>query len=94
MKITRLLPKPLAIAWQEYDINKLETYYEYHQRIARPCWILIEETGDSTYVRPFQRTACRAGTIEFPIHHECGKVDSCVRFWPTVVRRGSTNRID
>ena len=34
MKITRILPKPLAIAWQEYDINKLETHYEYHQMIA------------------------------------------------------------
>ena len=34
MKITRILPKSLAIAWQEYDINKMETYYEYHQRIA------------------------------------------------------------
>jgi len=37
MKITRILPKPLAIAWQEYDINKLETYYEYHRRIADNC---------------------------------------------------------
>ena len=34
MKITRILPKSLAIAWQEYDINKMEIYYEYHQRIA------------------------------------------------------------
>ncbi len=34
------------------------------------------------HVRPFQRTACHAGTIEFPIHHERGKVDSCVRLWP------------
>ena len=37
MKITRILPKPLAIAWQEYDINKLETHYEYHQMIADNC---------------------------------------------------------
>jgi len=37
MKITRILPKPLAIAWQEYDINRLETYYEYHQMIADNC---------------------------------------------------------
>ena len=34
------------------------------------------------HVRPFHRTACHAGTIKFPIHHECGKVDSCVRYWP------------
>ena len=37
MKITRFLPKPLSIAWQEYDINKLETHYEYHQQIANNC---------------------------------------------------------
>jgi len=37
MKITRILPKSLAIAWQEYDINKLESYYEYHQSIANNC---------------------------------------------------------
>ncbi len=37
MKITRILPKPLAIAWQEYDINKLETYYEYYRRLADNC---------------------------------------------------------
>jgi len=37
MKITRILPKPLAIAWQEYDIRNLETHYEYHRRIADNC---------------------------------------------------------
>ena len=37
MKITRILPKPLAIAWQEYDINQLETHYKYHQMIANNC---------------------------------------------------------
>jgi len=37
MKITRILPRSFAIAWQEYDINKLETHYEYHQMIADNC---------------------------------------------------------
>ncbi len=43
MKITRILPKPLAIAWQEYDINKLETHYEYHQMIADNCQARLYE---------------------------------------------------
>ena len=37
MKITRILPKTLAIAWQEYDIRQLETHYAYHQMIADNC---------------------------------------------------------
>ena len=37
MKFTKVLPKPLAIAWKEYDINKLETYFHYHQKIADNC---------------------------------------------------------
>ena len=43
MKITRILPKPLAIAWQEYDINKLETHYKYHQMIADNCQARLNE---------------------------------------------------
>ena len=43
MKITRILPKPLAIAWQEYEINKLEAYYVYHQRIADNCKARLSE---------------------------------------------------
>jgi len=43
MKITRILPKPLAIAWQEYDINKLETLYEYHQMISDNCKARLDE---------------------------------------------------
>ena len=43
MKFTRILPKPLAIAWQEYDINKLETHYEYHQMIADNCQARLDE---------------------------------------------------
>ena len=43
MKITRILPKPFAIAWQEYDIRKLQTYYEYHQRMADNCAARLSE---------------------------------------------------
>ena len=35
MKITRILPKSLAIAYQEYDLNKAESYLEYHEAMAR-----------------------------------------------------------
>jgi len=46
MKITRILPKPLAIAWQEYDINKLETLNEYHQTIADNCEARLNQARD------------------------------------------------
>ena len=45
MKITRILPKSFAIAWQEYDINKLETHYKYHQMIADNCKARLIEAG-------------------------------------------------
>ncbi len=51
---------------------------EYHQKAAKGCWILTKETGNSTYPS-IPTHGFQAGTIEFPIHHECGKVDSCVR---------------
>ena len=43
MKLINLLPRRFAIAWQEYAINKLETYYEYHQRIADNCKARLSE---------------------------------------------------
>ncbi len=53
------------------------------------------------HIRPFQRPPCHAGTIEIPIHHECGKVDSCVRSWPRLCKNspnfvadGTTPHID
>jgi len=35
MKITRILPKPLAIGYQEYDLRKVDSYLEYHRAMAR-----------------------------------------------------------
>jgi len=35
MKITRLLPKPLAICYQEYDLNKVDGLLEYYQGMVR-----------------------------------------------------------
>ncbi len=31
MKITRILPKPLAIYYQEYDLRKTDDYLEYYR---------------------------------------------------------------
>jgi len=35
MKITRMLPKPLAIAYQEYDLNRTDGQLEYYQAMVR-----------------------------------------------------------
>jgi len=35
MKITRILPKPLAIYYQEYDLNKVDGYLEYYLAMVR-----------------------------------------------------------
>ena len=35
MKITRILPKSLAIGYQEYDLRKVDSYLEYHRGMAR-----------------------------------------------------------
>ena len=35
MKITRILPKPLAIYYQEYDLNKVDGYLEYYKGMVR-----------------------------------------------------------
>jgi len=31
MKITEILPKPFAIYYQEYDLNKVDEYLEYYK---------------------------------------------------------------
>ena len=31
MKLTRILPKPLAIYYQEYDLNKVDGLLEYYR---------------------------------------------------------------
>ena len=35
MKITRILPKSLAISYQEYDLNKTDGTLEYHRVMVR-----------------------------------------------------------
>ena len=35
MKITRILPKPLAKYYQEYDLNKVDGYLEYYKGMVR-----------------------------------------------------------
>ena len=34
MKLTRILPKPLAIEWQRYDLNHTDSELEYHKAMA------------------------------------------------------------
>ena len=43
MKITKILPKPLAKAYQEWDLNKAEAYLEYHEAMARVFRERVEE---------------------------------------------------
>ncbi len=35
MKITSFLPKPLAVAYQEYDLNRTDGQLEYYQAMVR-----------------------------------------------------------
>ena len=35
MKITKILPKPLAKYYQEYDLNRVDRYLEYHKGMVR-----------------------------------------------------------
>ncbi len=35
MKITKILPKPLAIYYQEYDLNRTNGELEYYQTMVR-----------------------------------------------------------
>ena len=35
MKITRILPKPLAVYYQEYDLYKVDDYLEYYKRMVQ-----------------------------------------------------------
>jgi len=34
LKLTRILPKPLAIEWQRYDLNHTDSELEYHKAMA------------------------------------------------------------
>ena len=43
MKITRILPKPLAIAYQEHDLNRTDGQLEYHRAMVRVLAELSQE---------------------------------------------------
>ena len=43
MKITRILPKPLAIYYQEYDLRKVDSYLEYYRRMVTVLEVRSEE---------------------------------------------------
>jgi hypothetical protein len=46
MKITRLLPKKLAIYWQELVIDRMETELEYYRQKVRILEYLLEEGNE------------------------------------------------
>jgi len=35
LKITRILPKKLALYYQEYDLSKVDSYLEYYRAMVR-----------------------------------------------------------
>jgi len=43
MKITRILPKPFAKAWQEYDLRRSEAEFKYHKAMADVLEQRVEE---------------------------------------------------
>ena len=43
MKITKILPKFLAKAYQEEDLRRAETYLEYHKMMVRSFEYRVEE---------------------------------------------------
>jgi len=43
LKITRILPKPLAIAYQEHDLNRTDGQLGYHKAMVRVLEELSQE---------------------------------------------------
>jgi hypothetical protein len=43
MKLTRLLPKSLAITYQEWDLDRAESNLAYHEAMVRLFRELVEE---------------------------------------------------
>ncbi len=35
MKLTRILPRKLAIRWQEYDLNRTDGYLAYYEDLSK-----------------------------------------------------------
>ena len=44
MKLTRILPKSIAIAWQEHHLVRLETMLEYHGNLTNNLEYAVQET--------------------------------------------------
>ena len=53
MKLTRILPKKLAIGWQEYDLNKVRSKLQYYRTLVRVYEELESEGEDE--MRRLQR---------------------------------------
>lgn len=49
MKITRILPKPLAIYYQEYDLNKVDGLLEYYRVMVRVLEERSQEGHEELY---------------------------------------------
>ena len=47
MKITRMLPRKLAIGWQEYDLNRTEGELAYHEAMAK----VLKEMSDEGHAK-------------------------------------------
>ncbi len=46
MKLTRILPKFLAMSWQEYDLNQIRSRLEYYRGMVRVCEDLEREGSE------------------------------------------------
>lgn len=43
MKLTRILPKSIAIVWQEHHLMKLESMLEYHRNLVNNLEYAVNE---------------------------------------------------
>jgi hypothetical protein len=43
LRLTRILPKPLAKAYQEWDLSRAEAYLEYYEAMVRVLRTRVEE---------------------------------------------------
>jgi len=43
MKLTRILPRPLAIEWQRYDLSRSESILEYHKEMTKIFQYAVDE---------------------------------------------------
>jgi len=49
MKITRILPKPLGIFYQEYDLNRTDGELEYYKAMVRVLEECSQEGHEELY---------------------------------------------